>query len=155
MSGVLVFGRDGQVGTELQRLGDVVALGRDQADLSDPAACATAIQANRPRAVINAAAFTAVDAAEDNEALATMINADAPAVMARACAVLQVPFVHISTDYVFAGTGSRAWRPEDSPAPQNAYGRSKLAGEQAIRGTGGCYAILRTSWVFSAQAVIS
>lgn len=151
MSGVLVFGRTGQVATELYRLADVVALGRDEADLSDPTACSKAIHAHRPNAVINAAAYTAVDAAERDEALATIINARAPVAMAQACAVLHIPFVHISTDYVFNGTGTMAWSPDDSPAPQNAYGRSKLAGEEGIRLAGGCHAILRTSWVFSAH----
>ena len=151
MSSVLVFGRTGQVATELQRLADVVALGRDEADLSDPAACAKAIHTHRPSAVINAAAYTAVDAAERDDALAAVINAQAPAAMAQACVVLQIPFVHISTDYVFDGTGSKAWSPDDRPDPQNAYGRSKLLGEEGIRSAGGCHAILRTSWVFSAH----
>lgn len=151
MSRLLVFGRSGQVATELQRLADVEALGRDQADLSDPAACAAAIQIRRPRAVINAAAFTAVDAAEADAARATVINAAAPSAMAQACAALRIPLVHISTDYVFAGTGSQPWQPDDHPAPQNAYGRSKLAGEVAVRAAGGAHAILRTSWVFSAH----
>ncbi|SMH40753.1 dTDP-4-dehydrorhamnose reductase [Mesorhizobium australicum] len=148
---MLVFGRSGQVATELQRLNDVVALGRDQVDLLYPAACAAVVRAHRPRAVINAAAYTGVDAAEEDEAMATVINANAPAAMARACAALDVPFVHISTDYVFAGTGSQSWTPDDSVDPQNAYGRSKLAGEEAIRAVGGRYAIMCTSWVFCAH----
>lgn len=151
MSAILVFGRSGQVATELQRLGGVLALGRDQVDLSDPAACAAAINAHRPRAVINAAAYTAVDRAEEEEALATLINGEAPAAMAQACAALNIPLVHISTDYVFAGTGTRAWVLDDKTAPQNAYGRSKLVGEQSIRAAGCTHAILRTSWVFSAH----
>lgn len=150
---VLIFGRTGQVATELQRLTDVMSLGRDQADLSNPAACAAAIHAHQPRAVINAAAYTAVDRAEEDEALATVINADAPAAMAQACAALNIPFMHISTDYVFAGTDTRPWMPGDSPNPQNAYGRSKLAGEMAVRAAGGCHVILRTAWVFSAHGV--
>lgn len=148
---LLVFGRTGQVATELRDLTDVRALGRDQADLSNPAACAEAIQAYNPRAVINAVAYTGVDQAEREEAIATVINGDSPGVMARACAALDIPFVHVSTDYVFAGTGTRAWTPEDKPSPQNAYGRSKLAGEEAVRAAGGRHAILRTSWVFSAH----
>ncbi len=151
MSGILVFGRSGQVATELQRLADVMALGRDQVDLSDPAACDAAIREHRPRAVINAAAYTAVDPAEEDETQATVINGVAPAAMAQACAALDIPLVHISTDYIFAGTGTSAQGPSDSPSPQNAYGRSKLAGEEAIRAAGGCHAILRTSWVFSAH----
>jgi len=148
---ILVFGKTGQVATELQRLGDVVALGRDQADLSNPAACADAIREYAPRAVINAAAYTAVDRAEKEEALATIINGDAPTAMAQACAELDIPLIHISTDYVFAGTGDAPWLPDDRTAPQNAYGRSKLAGEIGIRKSGVVHAILRTSWVVSAH----
>ncbi len=151
MNSVLVFGRTGQVATELQRLADVTALGRDQADLTDPEACSANILARRPRAVINAAAYTAVDAAESNETQARLINSDAPAAMGKACAELGIPLIHISTDYVFAGHGAQAWSPQDRPAPQNAYGRSKLAGEDAIRQAGGAHVILRTSWVFSAH----
>ncbi|MCV6584636.1 MAG: dTDP-4-dehydrorhamnose reductase [Marinibacterium sp.] len=148
---ILAFGRSGQVATELQSLADVTALGRDQADLSDPAACAAAIHSHSPDAVINAAAYTAVDKAEDEEPLATTINGDAPAQMALACADLGIPLVHISTDYVFAGDGTRPWAPDDPTAPPNAYGRSKLAGEAGVRAAGGPHAILRTSWVFSAH----
>ena len=148
---ILVFGKTGQVAKELQRLGNVVALGRDQADLSDPQACADAIRAHAPQAVINAAAYTAVDRAEANETLATEINANAPTAMAIVCAEMGIPLVHISTDYVFAGTGQAPWCSNDPPAPQNAYGRSKLAGEIGIRASGATYAILRTSWVVSAH----
>ena len=151
MTSILVFGRTGQVATELRTLADVVALGRAEVDLSEPAACAAAIHGHRPHAVINAAAYTAVDRAEEEEALATVINGDAPAAMAGACAALNIPLVHISTDYVFAGIGTRAWAPDDKTSPKNAYGRSKLAGEQGIRAAGGTHAILRTSWVFSAH----
>jgi dTDP-4-dehydrorhamnose reductase len=148
---ILVFGRTGQVATELQRLGEVVPLGRDQVDLLDLAACADAIRTFAPRAVINAAAYTAVDRAEEEEALATVINGDAPLAMAQACAELGIPLVHISTDYVFDGTSERPWQPNDPSAPQNAYGRSKLAGEIGIRHSGAVHAILRTSWVVSAH----
>ena len=151
MSGLLVFGRTGQVGTELQHLASVQALGRDLADLADPAACASAIHAHRPRAVINAAAYTAVDRAEDEEALAATINGAAPAAMAAACAALRIPLVHISTDYVFDGSGKLSFAPHQATAPQNAYGRSKLAGELGIRASGAAHVILRTSWVFSAH----
>lgn len=151
MNAILVFGRRGQVATELQRLGGVVALGRDQVDLTDPAACAAAIHGHRPRAVINAAAYTAVDRAEEEEAVATLINGEAPTAMAKACVTLDIPLVHISTDYVFAGSGAHAWAPNVSVDPQNAYGRSKLAGEVGVRAAGGAHAILRTSWVFSAH----
>ena len=148
---ILVFGKTGQVATELQRQADVVALGRDQADLSDPQACAQAILDSNARVVINAAAYTAVDKAEDEEALATVINGDAPGAMARACADKGIPFLHVSTDYVFAGDGEAPWVDTDPVAPPNAYGRSKLAGEQAVLAAGGNAAILRTSWVFSAH----
>ena len=148
---ILVFGKTGQVATQLQRLGDVVALGRDQADLSNPAACADAIRTHAPRAVINAAAYTAVDRAEEEEAMATIINGDAPTAMAQACAELDIPLIHISTDYAFAGTGDAPWHPDDPTAPQNAYGRSKLAGEIGIRDSGAVHVILRTSWVVSAH----
>lgn len=149
---LLVFGKTGQVARELQRRAPgAIFLGRDEADLSDPAACAAAIDKIRPTAVINAAAYTAVDAAESEEPLATRINGDAPGAMARACARLGCPFVHISTDYVFDGYGTTPW-PADAPTgPLGAYGRSKLSGEQAVRAAGGVHAILRTSWVVSAH----
>ena len=148
---ILVFGKAGQVATELQRLGGVVALGRDQANLSCPQACVDAIRHHAPTAVINAAAYTAVDKAEDEERLAAVINGDAPTAMAKACAELGIPLIHISTDYVFDGTGQALWQPNDPTAPQNAYGRSKLAGETGIRASGTAHAILRTSWVVSAH----
>ena len=151
MSGLLIFGRPGQVARELQQLAPVFALGRDAADLAQPGACAAAIQAHRPRAVINAAAYTAVDRAEAQEDLATAINGAAPTEMALACSALNIPLVHFSTDYVFAGTGHRPWAPGDMAQPANAYGRSKWAGEEGIRASGCTHAILRTSWVFSAH----
>lgn len=149
---ILVFGQTGQVATELQRLcPDALYLGRTQADLSDPAACAGAIYQHAPQAVINAAAYTAVDRAEDEECLATTINGDAPSAMAQACAALGIPFVHISTDYVFDGEGDEPFAPDHRTAPLGAYGRSKLTGEASVRAAGGTHVILRTSWVFSAQ----
>lgn len=148
---ILVFGKTGQVATELQQLGDLIALDRSDVDLSDPQACADAIRHHAPKAVINAAAYTVVDKAEDEEALATVINGDAPTAMAKICAELGIPIVHISTDYVFEGTGGAPWKPDDPTAPQNAYGRSKLAGETGIRASGAVHAILRTSWVVSAH----
>lgn len=149
---MLVFGKTGQVACELQRiLPDATYLGRDAADLSDPDACAAAIAGHAPRAVINAAAYTAVDRAEEEEALATVINGAAPAAMARACAARGIPLVHISTDYVFDGRGVAAWMPDDAVNPVNAYGRSKLAGERGVAAAGGAHVILRTSWVFSAH----
>ena len=149
---ILVFGRSGQVARELARLApDARYLGREQADLSDPDACARAIRAHAPDAVINAAAYTAVDRAEEEEALASTINGAAPAAMAKACAGLGIPLVHISTDYVFDGRGDQPFAPDHLPAPLNAYGRSKLAGEDGVRAAGGVHAILRTAWVFSAH----
>ena len=148
---ILVFGKTGQVSQEIQQLETVTALGREAADLTDPQACADAIRYHSPDAVINAAAYTSVDLAEDEEAIATVINGNAPTAMAKACAELSIPFVHISTDYVFEGTGQVPWQPQDQTGPQNAYGRSKLAGETNIADSGGTYAILRTSWVVSAH----
>ena len=147
----LVFGSTGQVAQALAtRLPDAVFLSRDAADLSVPDACAHAIAHHNPDVVLNAAAYTAVDQAEDEEALATLINGQAPGAMAQACAEGAIPFVHISTDYVFDGSGNTAWTPSDPTGPLGAYGRSKLAGEQAVVAAGGTYAILRTAWVFSA-----
>jgi dTDP-4-dehydrorhamnose reductase len=152
---VLVFGQTGQVATELARQAGpdiaMVCMGRDRADLSDPAACAALVTAADADVVINAAAYTAVDKAETEEALATTINGTAPGAMARACAARGIPFLHISTDYVFDGSGTRPWQPDDATGPLGAYGRSKLAGEDAVRAAGGPHAILRTSWVFSAH----
>jgi dTDP-4-dehydrorhamnose reductase len=148
---ILVFGKTGQVATELQSHKDVIAIGRDQADLSVPTTCTEVILQYKPRAVINAAAYTAVDKAESEENLANTINGDAPGAMASACADLGIPLVHISTDYVFFGTGSVPWQNVDHPNPKNAYGRSKLIGEQAILASGCVHAILRTSWVVSAH----
>ena len=152
MSGLLVFGRTGQVATELARLApDARFLGRDAADLSDPEACAAAIRAAWPAAVINAAAYTAVDRAESEPDLARLVNGAAPAAMARACAEAGVPFLHISTDYVFDGSGDRPWREGDPTGPLGVYGATKLAGEQGIAAAGGQSAVLRTAWVFSAH----
>lgn len=148
---ILVFGKTGQVATELQSHKDVIALGRDQADLSVPTMCTEAIQRYKPRAVINAAAYTAVDKAESEEGLANTINGDAPGAMAGTCAELDIPLVHISTEYVFDGFGTSPLSITDTPNPKNAYGRSKLKGEQAIKASGCVHAILRTSWVVSAH----
>lgn len=148
---ILVFGQTGQVARELCAKRDVIALGRDQADLSDPAACGDIIRQLRPDAVINAAAYTAVDQAEGEEALAAIINGDAPGEMARVAGELDIPFLHISTDYVFDGKGESPWLPGDEPCPVGAYGRTKLAGERAVASAGGRHAVLRTSWVFSAH----
>ncbi|MBL43783.1 MAG: dTDP-4-dehydrorhamnose reductase [Sphingomonadaceae bacterium] len=148
---ILVFGKTGQVARELQARAPVVAIGRDEADLSDPAACAAVIASRSPGAVINAAAYTGVDKAEEEEALATLVNGEAPTAMAKACALLDIPFVHISTDYVFDGSGHRPWQTSDPRYPSNAYGRSKLKGERGVEEAGGRFAVLRTSWVFSSH----
>lgn len=157
---ILVFGHSGQVATELRaegaRLGHVImALDRATADLSNPTACAAHITATDADAVINAAAWTAVDAAEEHEPAATVINGEAPGAMAAAAAARGLPFVHISTDYVFDGSGTQPWAVDAPTGPLGAYGRSKLAGERAVMaaiGAGqGRAAILRTAWVFSAH----
>lgn len=152
MQGLLVFGRTGQVARELARLAPGARfLGREEADLTQPEACAAAILSARPRAVINAAAWTAVDKAEIEADAARLVNAAAPGAMARACASLGIPFLHVSTDYVFDGSGERPWREDDATGPLGVYGATKLAGEQAIAAAGGHWALLRTSWVFSAH----
>ncbi len=150
---VLVFGQTGQVARELARRcpAGVSArfLGRDQADLMHPAACAAAIA--DCDVVINAAAWTAVDRAETEEAAATVVNGAAPTAMAQRCAALGLPFLHVSTDYVFDGSGNAPFRPDHPTAPLGAYGRSKLAGEQGVLAAWGRALILRTSWVVSAH----
>lgn len=150
---LLVIGRTGQVARELARALppglEARFLGREELDLGRPSDAAAAVAA--VDAVINAAAWTAVDRAEAEEAAAQVVNAEAPAAMAEAAARRGVPFLHISTDYVFDGAGSRPFRPDDPTGPLGAYGRSKLAGEQAVRAAGGPHLILRTSWVVSAH----
>ena len=149
---VLVFGQSGQVARELaRRAPDAIFMDRAGADLSAPGQMERAIEAHAPSVVINAAAYTAVDKAEEDEAAARAINGDAPGEMARACAARNIPFLHISTDYVFDGSGEAPWSEDAPTAPIGAYGRTKLAGEQAVIAAGGTYAILRTAWVFSAH----
>lgn len=152
---VLVFGQTGQVARELARrmpLGvSAEFLGRNRADLADPAACAAAIAACDADVVINAAAWTAVDKAEAEEAAALVVNGAAPGAMARACAVRGLPFLQISTDYVFDGAGDQPFGADHPVGPLGAYGRTKLAGEQAVQAAGGVHVILRTSWVVSAH----
>lgn len=152
MTDLMVFGRTGQVARELARLAPQARfLGRDEADLADPAACAASIWRARPSAVLNAAAYTAVDRAESDAEAARRVNAEAPGAMAAACAELGIPFLHVSTDYVFDGSGE-APRAEDAPTgPLGVYGQTKLDGERAIAAAGGQWAVLRTSWVFSAH----
>jgi dTDP-4-dehydrorhamnose reductase len=148
---ILVFGQTGQVAQELALHPDVICLGRSDADLTNPRACAAVVAAHDVTAVINAAAYTAVDKAEDDAETAHLVNALAPAEMAQACAAMNVPFVHISTDYVFDGSGTRPWQPDDRTRPLGVYGSTKLAGEEGVRRARGSHAILRTSWVFSAH----
>ena len=147
---ILVFGKTGQVASELRRFDNVIAVGRDQVDLNYPEKAAQLIMDMDVDAVINAAAYTAVDKAEDEEHLANIINCAAPKAMANAAAQKSIIFVHISTDYVFDGQGDVPWKTDSATAPIGAYGRSKNAGEIAVRDAGGIHAILRTSWVFSA-----
>lgn len=152
----LVFGESGQVARELaRRVPEADFVGRARLDLGDASMDGARLHdwivARAPTAVINAAAYTAVDGAETEEALAARINGRAPAAMATACATLGIPLVHVSTDYVFDGAGDAPWRPSDAPAPRGAYGRTKQAGEDGVRAAGGTHAILRTSWVFSAH----
>ena len=152
---VLVFGKSGQVARALGRASppawEMTCLDRSRADLSDPENCARIVAEWPGDGVINAAAWTAVDKAEAEEAAARVINADAPSAMARAAARRNLPFLHVSTDYVFDGSGTAPRRETDAPAPISAYGRTKLAGEEGVLAAGGRAAILRTSWVFSAD----
>jgi dTDP-4-dehydrorhamnose reductase len=157
---ILLLGMNGQVGWELQRslapLGQVIALDFDspgslQADFSRPDALAATVRAVAPQLIVNAAAHTAVDRAESEPALARVINADAPGVLAREAQALGAWLVHYSTDYVFDGSGTAPWT-EDSPTgPLNVYGQTKLAGELAIRQAGCLHLILRTSWVYASR----
>ena len=148
---ILVFGKTGQVGKELQSLEEVISLDRSQADLQNSKTCSEVINTYKPHAVINAAAYTAVDKAEDQEELATLINCYAPAEMAKACKGMKIPFIHLSTDYIYSGKGNVSFKPSDNGDPQNAYGRSKLLGEKAILKSDVIYAILRISWIISAH----
>lgn len=151
---VLLFGPNGQVGREIvtrapARGVTIEAVDRSRADLSNPASVAMTIADAQFDAVINAAAWTAVDQAESEETQATIVNGAAPAAMAQACATRGKPFLHVSTDYVFDGAPGRPWREDDPVDPINAYGRSKLAGERAVLDAGGQSLIVRTAWVFA------
>ena len=152
----LVFGTTGQVAIELGRAAPLVGLtleqlGRESADLTDPAACAAIVAATDADFIINAAAYTAVDAAETDRDTAQAVNGDAPGAMARAAAARGLPFLHVSTDYVFDGSGARPWREDDPVAPLGIYGATKLDGERQVTAAGGPHVILRTAWVFSAH----
>ncbi|MGA2550122.1 MAG: dTDP-4-dehydrorhamnose reductase [Burkholderiaceae bacterium] len=150
---VLVTGAKGQVGWELCRSlllnGDVVALDRSQADLSRPQSLVPIIREIRPDIIVNAAAYTAVDRAETEEELATRVNGESVGVLAEECKRLGALLIHYSTDYVFDGLKDAPYSEDDVENPQNAYGRSKLAGEKAIRAIAPEHLILRTSWVFA------
>lgn len=151
---ILVFGKTGQVACELQKVNCAESLwflSRDQVDLCNTESIVAAINEVKPIAVINAAAFTAVDAAEQQISEAIAINGIAPGTMAKACHKLGIPLVHISTDYVFDGVGDLPFSPDDTTGPAGIYGQSKLAGEEAIQESGATYVIIRTSWVFSAH----
>ena len=152
---ILLLGKDGQVGWQLQRSlaphGQVVACGRAECDLSDPARIRSVIREIRPSLIVNATAYTAVDKAESEPDLAHRINAEAPGVLAEEAAALGAMLVHYSTDYVYDGTKAAAWVETDPTHPQSVYGASKLAGEEAIRAVGGKSLIFRTSWVFGAR----
>ncbi|MET3132762.1 dTDP-4-dehydrorhamnose reductase [Oxalobacteraceae bacterium GrIS 1.11] len=149
---ILLTGTSGQLGYELERslqgLGQVIAVDRSQMDLSDLDQVRDVIRATQPQLIVNPAAYTAVDKAESEPALAMRINAEAPAVMAQEAARLGAAMVHYSTDYVFDGAKQGAYLEDDATAPLNVYGRSKLAGEQAIIAAGIPHLILRTSWVY-------
>ncbi len=157
---ILLLGSNGQVGWELQRalapLGTVIAATRDGeaglcGDLSQPDALAATVRGVAPDVIVNAAAYTAVDQAEDEPELAEAVNAIAPAVLAREAQALGAWLVHYSTDYVFDGTGVQPWCEEDPTGPLNVYGRTKCEGEMAIQHSGCHHLIFRTSWVYASR----
>jgi dTDP-4-dehydrorhamnose reductase len=151
---VLVTGVSGQVGgalvPRLQAMATTLAADRTVLDLSMPQAIPSALDRLAPDIIVNPAAYTAVDTAEDEAELAMRVNAQAPGMIARWAAARGVPLIHFSTDYVFDGSGERAWREDDSPHPLSAYGASKLAGEGEVRSAGGTVLIVRTSWIYAA-----
>jgi dTDP-4-dehydrorhamnose reductase len=152
---ILLTGISGQVGSallpRLQRIGTVIPTDFDTLDFAKPDLLADALNHIAPELVINPAAYTAVDQAEDDRHLALAVNATAPGTIARWAAARDVPLIHFSTDYVFSGAGERPWREDDAPQPLSAYGATKLAGDHEIEAAGGCHLILRTSWVYAAQ----
>jgi dTDP-4-dehydrorhamnose reductase len=149
---ILLTGKQGQVGYELERslqsVGEVITFDRTQMDLADLSQVQTVIRAVKPALIVNAAAYTAVDQAEREPQLAMRINGEAPGVMAEEARRLGAAMIHYSTDYVFDGSKAEPYTEDDLPCPINAYGRSKLAGEQAVQACGIPYLILRTSWVY-------
>jgi len=152
---ILLTGVSGQVGSallpRLQKIGKVIPSDFDTLDFTKPVLLANALDRIAPELVINPAAYTAVDQAEDALGIATAVNATAPGVIARWAAARDIPFIHFSTDYVFSGAGERRWREDDAPEPLSAYGATKLAGDRAIQAAGGRHLILRTSWVYAAR----
>lgn len=152
---ILLLGKNGQVGWELQRslgvLGRLTALGHAEADFTQPQTIAETVRALRPDVIVNAAAHTAVDKAESEPDLARLLNTTTPGVLAEEAARLGAWLIHYSTDYVFDGSGSRPWVETDAPAPLSVYGRTKLEGEQLIQQSGARHLILRTSWVYAAR----
>jgi len=150
---ILISGQHGQVSRELQKsladLGDLLVLGRDQLDLSQPESIRAKVRELKPDLIVNAAAHTAVDQAESEPELAFAINATSPGVFAEEAARLNIPLIHYSTDYVFDGSKTTPYTEQDATNPLGVYGSSKLAGEQAIAAVGGEHLILRTSWVYS------
>jgi len=152
---ILISGQHGQVSRELQRrlsaTCELVVLGRDQLDLAHPHQIRQQVQRVRPDLIINAAAHTAVDQAESEPEAAFAINATAPGILAEEALALDIPLIHYSTDYVFDGSKSEPYNEADAPNPLGVYGKSKLAGEQAITAVQGKHLILRTSWVYSSH----
>ncbi|WP_105012163.1 dTDP-4-dehydrorhamnose reductase [Salinibacter sp. 10B] len=152
-STLLLLGGTGQVGHELRaplaRIGSVAAPGREQTDLTDPSSLRAAVREIEPDVIVNAAAYTAVDQAEQEVESARVLNAEAPRVLSEAAAKVGAWLVHYSTDYVFDGTHTAPYEETDAPNPINVYGRTKRAGEEAIQDVGGRHLILRTSWVYS------
>jgi dTDP-4-dehydrorhamnose reductase len=152
---LLILGANGQVGWELQRalapLGELIAWGHAEGDLAQPEALAAKVLAAQPSAIVNAAAYTAVDKAESDAATAQTVNAEAPGALAGVAARLGIPLLHYSTDYVFDGSGQHARSEDAATGPLSVYGRTKLAGEDAIRASGCSHLILRTSWVYAAR----
>jgi dTDP-4-dehydrorhamnose reductase len=152
---ILLTGKNGQLGDDLRhllpRLGEVIATDRDQLDLSRPAEIRNLIRELYPALIVNAAAYTAVDQAERDEALARAINSEAPAIMAEEARKIGAALIHYSTDYVFDGTKTSPYQENDPTNPINAYGRTKLTGEQAVRDSGVDHLIFRTAWVYSTR----
>jgi dTDP-4-dehydrorhamnose reductase len=151
---ILLTGVTSQVGAALREplacAGSLVAADRNRLDLAQPERVSAVLDDIAPDLIVNPAAYTAVDRAEDERELAFRVNAEAPGVMAQWAASRGVPLIHFSTDYVFDGGGARPWREDDATGPLSAYGASKLAGEDAIRSAGGPYLVIRTSWVYAA-----